>query len=393
MRHIEAQLIHDMRNAVSVIQGAADTLHLSARAMTPETVEHVAGMLSRRSSMLVRLLQDLAVVHELDRGDLGLRLQSVSVAEAVGDYVASRLDPYELDVEVEVDPTAKVIADPIRLAQILDNLISNATRYGGPHVSLRAWREGDMIRIAVSDDGPGVVPELVDSLFDLYSRGSRSRELGGSGLGLAIVQQLCAAMGGSIAYDDSEGTTFVASLPAVQKPGTVPSADPAGEGHSVSFWVTEDALTDAVTDYVSVGLCAGESVLIAVTAQHRDLVEARLVSQGFDLDAARALGQYRALDAEELTVLLERDGHVDPDAFTEIIGGLVNVIHERWEGFRVFGEIVDVYWRAGDGQLALELETCWNRLRTEVEFPLYCGYQITAGQDRVCDCHDAVLVA
>jgi len=220
MRHIEAQLIHDMRNAVSVIQGAADTLYASARVMPPETVEHVAGMLARRSAMLVRLLQDLAVVHEIDRGDLGLRLQSISVAGAVSDYVATRLDPSDAAVQVEIEPGATVIADPVRLAQILDNLLSNAARYGGPNVVIRAWRDADLIRISVADDGPGVVPELVDNLFDLYSRGSLSRELGGSGLGLAIVQQLCAAMGGSIEYDGTDGTTFTASLPAVQVSGT-----------------------------------------------------------------------------------------------------------------------------------------------------------------------------
>lgn len=393
MRQIEAQLIHDMRNAVSVIQGAADTLHASARTMSPENVEHVAGMLARRSDMLVRLLGDLAIVHEIDRGDLGLRLQSVNVSEVVRDYVTTRMDPREATVVVEVDPHASVIADRVRLLQILDNLVSNAARYGGPNVVLRSSRDAHMVRIEVSDDGPGVAPELVDTLFDLYSRGSRSQELGGSGLGLAIVQELCEAMGGSASYEHTTGTTFSVSLPAVQEGGALPLVDPAGAGHAVSFWVADTDLADAVADYAAIGLAAGEAVMIAVTPEHLVMIEERLVARGLDLDISRALGQYIPLDAEELADLLERDGHVDPDRFSEIIGTAVRTVDDRWQGFRVFGEIVDVYWRCGNGHLALELETCWNRLRTQVDFPLYCGYQITAAQDRVCDCHDAVLVA
>lgn len=393
MKQIEAQLIHDMRNAAGVIRGAAETLHGSASLMPPEAIDHVAGMIARRSDMLARLLEDLAVVHELDRGDLGLQLQRVAVAEAVVDHLTEYRDRIDGTLEAVIDPDAEVIADPVRLAQILDNLLSNAARYGGPNVALRAWRDGSVVRIAVTDDGHGVPPELVNSLFDLYSRGSRSRELGGSGLGLAIVQQLCEALGGSIAYDHSDGTTFTASLPAVQAAGSLPAVDPAGAGHSVSFWLDDSGMADAVADYAAIGFDAGEAVIIAVTAFHRELIEDRLTARGLDLDLARALGQYTVFDAEELTGLLERDGHVDPELFTSVIGTAVEKIDTRWREFRVFGEIVDVYWRAGDGHLALELEGCWNRLRAEVSFPLYCGYGLDAGQGSLCDCHDAVLVA
>lgn len=393
MKHIEAQLIHDMRNAASVIRGAADTLHGSAGTLKPEAIDHIAGMLSRRSDMLVRLLEDLAIVHQLDRGELSLQLQRVDVESAVRDYVDENGHAIEGSFEVVIDPDSVVIADPVRLSQILDNLLSNAARYGGPNVTLRAWPDGGMVRIAVSDDGPGVAPDLVDTLFDLYSRGSRSREIGGSGLGLAIVQQLCAAMGGTIAYDDTDGTTFVASLPAIQAAGGLPLVDPAGAGHSVSFWVTDAALADAVSDYAALGISAGEAVVLAVTPHHRDLVEARLVARGVDVDVARALGQYLPLDAEELTERLQRNGHIDPELFDRYIGDAVTAVGSLWRAFRVFGEIVDVYWRAGEGHLTLELEARWNRLRTEVDFPLYCGYEVGHGQHRLCDCHDAVLVA
>ncbi len=393
MEHIEAQLIHDMRNAASVIRGAADTLHGSAQSMQPEAIDHIAGMLARRSDMLVRLLEDLTIVHDLDRGAPSLQLQRVSVETVVRDYLEEHRDQAEGTLEAVVDPEAAVIADPVRLWQILDNLLSNAARYGGPNISLRAWRDGSIVRIAVSDDGAGIAPELANTLFDLYTRGSRSREFGGSGLGLAIVQRLCAVMGGTIAYEGYDHTTFTVSLPAVQAAGCLPLVDPASAGHAVSFWGTDSDFADAVGDYAAFGITAGEAVVIALTPYHLDLVEERLEALGLDLDAARKLGQYLPMDADELAGLLERNGHVDPERFSAVIGEAVAAVDSQWRAFRVFGDFLNKNWQAEDGHLALELEACWNRLRAQVSFPLYCGYDIGNGQDLLCACHDAVLVA
>ncbi len=392
MRNIEAQLIHDMTNAATVIRGAAETLHASARTMPPDAVEEITAMLTRRTDMLIRLLEDLATVHAIDRGDLGLQLQGVNLTETLRDVVADNRGRVAGTLSVDIDPDARVLADPMRLSQILDNLLSNAARYGGDNVRLRAWTDGPVVRISVSDDGAGVPPELVGSLFDLYSRGDTSRKLGGSGLGLAIVQQLCRVMGGSIEYDDRVGTAFIATLPAVPTSGS-PSAEDARDGHTVSFWVDDPSLADTVADFTTNGLLRGEAVVLAITHPHRELIEERLVARGFDLVVAARVGQYLVLDATEVHAALVRQGHIDPERFEEIIGARVRTVDARWQTLRLFGEIVDLYWRTGRGHLALELEACWSRLRSEVDFSLCCGYEVSAGQDRVCDWHEAVLVA
>ena len=393
MRHIEAQLIHDMRNTATVIRGAAETLHASHQTLPPTAVDQITGMLARRTDMLVRLLEDLATVHALDRGDLTIQLQRVDLAEECRDVVSELRDRTGHAIDVDIAPDAIVLGDPVRIAQILDNLLTNAARYGGTAVSLHAWRDGDVVRIEVNDDGPGVPAELVGSLFALYSRGLASRQLGGSGLGLAIVRQLCEILGGSIAYDNERGATFTATLPAVPVTSADLGQDAALQGHPVSFWVDDVGLADAVADYAAAGFVAGTAVVIAVTDEHRRMVEERLVGLGFDLAVAEGLGQYRVLDAAVLHEALTVADHIDPERFEAIVGGTLETVRNRWQGFRVFGEIVDLYWRNGDLHLALELESCWNQLRARSKFPLYCGYEISPDLDRVCDCHDAVLVA
>ena len=113
---------------------------------------------------------------------------------------------------MDVAPDAVVIADPVRVTQVLDNLVTNAIRYGGQNVHVSAERAGSSVRLTVSDDGIGVPDELVDTLFDAYVHGTASHALGGSGLGLLIVRQLCEAMNGTIEYDGTNGTRFTATL-------------------------------------------------------------------------------------------------------------------------------------------------------------------------------------
>ena len=88
-------------------------------------------------------------------------------------------------ITVDVADDALVVADPTRITQVLDNLVTNALRYGGPDVQVRAVREGAHVILTVSDDGPGIPEDLVDTLFDAYVHGRTSHGLGGSGLGPA----------------------------------------------------------------------------------------------------------------------------------------------------------------------------------------------------------------
>lgn len=395
MLDVAAQLIHDMRNALSVIRAASVQLHESGETIPPAMRTQLSEMVARRSEMLGRLLEDLATLHEVDRGTLALRLQPVSLADLCDELLSERMPSIGSTITLEIAEDTCVLADPLRLRQILDNLLTNAKRYGGPRITVSAQPAGSSVRLAVSDDGAGVPAALVPTLFEAYSRGPDSAGVGGNGLGLAIVRELCQAMGGAIEYDTTSGPAFVATFPAVPMVATALGADAALEGHSVSFWNDEETLADLTARYVAQGLAKGEAVLVAATSPHHELTAGRLTELGVDVAAVTASGQYRLLDAHLLHHDLRDGSHIDRDRFCAVIGGVVEETSRRWETFRVFGEIVDLYWRAGDGHLALELEACWNQLRERIPFPLLCGYELRAGESAgpVCDCHDAIVAA
>jgi anti-sigma regulatory factor (Ser/Thr protein kinase) len=391
MRQNEMQVVHDMRNLATVIHGAAETLHHSRDTLPSVTVDHLTGMLARRSAMLVQLLADLSTLDAVERGDLTIRLQSVEIAAVLADIVESHRSTFAGELEVVVAADAVAVADPTRVSQILDNLLSNAARYGARNVTVRAWREDGTVRLEVADDGPGVNPALLDSLFDPYARSKGSTALGGTGLGLTIVTELAQAMSGTIEYRSDHGAVFTITLPATPVTPVPPGPDAARQGHTVAFWSTDAELGDTVSRYLTAGLIAGEACVMAVTPEHQVVIEAALEARGIDVAAARAIGQYLPLNAVDIHRALEVDGHIDPRAFRDIVGAVVTATAARWQTFRAFGEIVDLYWRDERQHLSLELEQCWNQLRAEISFPLYCGYELSADQGAVCDCHQAVV--
>src|SRR6478672_4194376 len=188
-----------MQNTALVLREAASQLHHNRETLPPGVVDHLTEMLTRRSEMLVRLLGDLSTAHLAERGELDLSLQRVSLPELCRDLLEERrseLSRTELTVDVAQDAVA--IADPLRLTQVLDNLVTNALRYGGPNVRVTARREGAWVHLEVTDDGAGIPEEMVGTLFDAYVHGTSSQRHGGSGLGLLIVHQLCEAMGGTV---------------------------------------------------------------------------------------------------------------------------------------------------------------------------------------------------
>lgn len=214
MRDAELQLVHDLRNTAAVIHSAAEEIRQGHETMQSDDVSRLAEMMTRRSEMLLRLLEDLTLVHQLEHGVLDVDLQPVDLAELFQDALTERLPRQARPLTLEIAPDTVAHTDPLRVTQILDNLVSNAVRYGGPNVTVRARRRGRWVEVHVEDDGTGVPPELESSMFDAYVRGPESGRLGGNGLGLAIVQNLTEALGGSVTYDGTAGPRFTVTLPA-----------------------------------------------------------------------------------------------------------------------------------------------------------------------------------
>jgi two-component system sensor histidine kinase BaeS len=208
---------HELRNPLgtirSYLEGAQDGVveldreHLSALVGETLVLQH-----------LIDDLQDLALV---DAGKLRLHPEPVEVAELL-DQVAtahrSRADEVCVALVKAVDGAPAVTADPVRLRQVVTNLVTNALRYTprGGTVRLSARRLDRHVQIEVSDTGVGIDPEDLPHVFDRFWRAdrSRTRETGGSGLGLAIVHGLVLAHGGTVTASSvpGAGTTFTIRL-------------------------------------------------------------------------------------------------------------------------------------------------------------------------------------
>jgi two-component system sensor histidine kinase BaeS len=181
-------------------------------------------------------LQELALA---DAGELRLSVRPVDVGEVaarVAEAFAPRLAASggTLHVDVPGDLPA-VDADPDRLAQVLRNLVENAVTHGaathGAHVTIRASREGSVLSLRVSDDGPGIPPEELERVFERFHRVDTSRTRGGAGgggLGLAIVRSLVAAHGGTVraTSEPGPGATFVTTWPVTENAQAGPTFPP-----------------------------------------------------------------------------------------------------------------------------------------------------------------------
>jgi signal transduction histidine kinase len=173
--------------------------------MTEERITMSFDAVVRSGQRLSVLVDNLLDLSRLQQGGVAITPEPVSLAPLSREVVDSASAPEGASIALDVDEDVVVMADPHRLDQVLQNLFTNAFRYGGPEIVLEGKAsEGDVV-ISVSDNGPGVEEELVPNLFDPFARGSTSSEAGGSGLGLAIVRMLVTASEGDIWYENGKG--------------------------------------------------------------------------------------------------------------------------------------------------------------------------------------------
>ena len=189
--------------------------------LTDEQHQFVS-IVERNSDRLLRLVGDLLFVAQVEAGKITLERESMHVEELVRQAVdAARPAATERDIEIalDLDGLGELYADRARLAQVIDNLISNALKFTEPggHVCVRTARQADMGVIEVSDDGMGMSPEDQAQLFQRFFRTASATDqaIQGTGLGLAIVKAIVEAHDGVITVEsvEGEGTVFRIELP------------------------------------------------------------------------------------------------------------------------------------------------------------------------------------
>ncbi len=221
-RQFLADVVHELRTPLSIIQGNLEAWRDGVVAATPEDVVPVHD----EAVLMGRLITDLRDLSLAEAGQLKLTREITDV----GALVSSVVETYnpraasmgiELRYESEREKPLPAEADPGRIRQVLRNLIENALRHTpqGGSVCIKAARTADStVSVTVRDTGTGIAPEHLPHVFEHFYKADRSRDRSrsGSGIGLAIVRQLVEAHGGSVYAMSAPGagSTFVFSLPA-----------------------------------------------------------------------------------------------------------------------------------------------------------------------------------
>ena len=208
-----AVLVHEVRSPVAALAAVAETAADSGG--ESDEIPTLVRLALAASRAIERIVLDVAVA--------SVRLEPVDLGALVRDAVAAHR-VRGAEVAVVVDDGLIVEGDPVRLRQVIDNLIANALVHGGSEVTVRAARREGAVHVVVSDTGPGIAPDQLDSIFDAGVR--LDADTSGSGIGLALARAIAQAHGGSLVAQSAagQGAAFTLALPAVlDQPDTAAS--------------------------------------------------------------------------------------------------------------------------------------------------------------------------
>lgn len=218
---------HELRTPLTSIAGSLSLIVGGATGEVPEKAQKLLEIAQKNSKQLTLLINDLLDIEKISAGKLTLNMAWYDVSDLVSQAIsANQHFGVARGVQVELVETpeqVKVLVDGARLHQVLSNLLSNAIKFSpdGETVEVRVARMQDMVRVTVSDNGPGIPLSFHDRLFKKFAQAdaSNTRHKGGTGLGLAISRELIVRMNGSIDFDSTEGhgATFWFDLPIVDK--------------------------------------------------------------------------------------------------------------------------------------------------------------------------------
>lgn len=223
-----AMLTHDIKNPLGIVLGFAELL--GEVGPLNEEQQDLLARIQANAGAVLTLVANYLNLSQIEAGQLSIVRKPVDVTtliDGVLDQFRVAAAQARIACERRVDDALGVIAaDPVALERVLTNLMHNALKFTPPggRIGVRAGRGADAITLQVSDTGPGIAPEDLESVFQLYQRGMTRQAREGTGLGLFIARALVGAHGGRIGIESTvgQGTTVTVSLPlaAADGPGT-----------------------------------------------------------------------------------------------------------------------------------------------------------------------------
>jgi PAS domain S-box-containing protein len=217
-----ATLAHELRNPLAPIRNALQILKMPR--VDQATVQRSREMMERQVHHLVRLVDDLLDVSRVMRGKIELRRERVELATVVAravETVQPLVDTQGHELSVRISPESLLIdGDPVRLAQVVGNLLTNAAKYTEPggRIGLTAERDGDVAVLRVRDNGIGIAPQMLPRIFELFVQvdHASTKAQGGLGIGLTLVKNLVEMHNGFVQARSEglgQGSEFVVRLP------------------------------------------------------------------------------------------------------------------------------------------------------------------------------------
>jgi PAS domain S-box-containing protein len=217
---------HELRTPLTSVMGAAVTLQARVESLPASTSRALLDQLVQQALRLERLLADLLDIDRLRHGLVAPNRRPTDVAELVRRIAETYAEPATA-FRLRLEPLVADVDGP-KLERIVDNLLANAVRHGGPGapITIRLFADGGDLLLSIEDEGPGVPDELKQDIFEIFNRGAKAMSSErGTGIGLSLVARFAALHGGRAWVENTEsgGAAFRVFLPAC----IVPSEEPA----------------------------------------------------------------------------------------------------------------------------------------------------------------------
>jgi PAS domain S-box-containing protein len=219
-----AIMSHELRNPLNVILGYAELLLRMEEIKQSPNLHRMADAVKRNAVAQSKLIRDLLDLSRLRSGKLELNREAVSPVASIENAIETvRTDAETKGIEIDIvapDDVIFVQADPVRLEQIIWNLLNNSVKFTprGGRITVRLEEVADDIILTVSDNGQGIDASFLPHIFEIFRQADSgtNRSQSGMGIGLAVVQQLVELHGGTVSADSAgtgKGATFTIRLP------------------------------------------------------------------------------------------------------------------------------------------------------------------------------------